>query len=186
MANLAHDPACHVFRLANCSMASYVLSVAGPGVRLAPSPSPYPTWRCPGQAGIRFGSSNIALPPGNHVHQPGMHHWRSNLRVQDSTMTNEIWKFDKRFYTDAKDALKVPKLPLPPPFNESETLKVHDGTPWTKNLHGTMTLTPSGLQAVQKRVVAVQGMWKQCPEVCGSSAKGDAWCGAGLPLACCR
>ena len=49
----------------------------------------------------------------------------------------QIWKFDKRFYTDAKDALKIPRIPLPPPWEDGWTMQ--DGMPFTQDLHVTMS-----------------------------------------------
>ena len=39
-----------------------------------------------------------------------MYHYTWGVIVKDKTGT-EIWKFDKRFYTDAKDALLVGPIP---------------------------------------------------------------------------
>jgi|MesohylFT_1024984.scaffolds.fasta_scaffold687959_1 hypothetical protein len=56
--------------------------------------------------------------------------------VKDSA-GEEWWKWDKRFYTDANDALKVPLLKLPPPLIDG--LKMHDGMPFTQDLHNVLT-----------------------------------------------
>jgi hypothetical protein len=56
--------------------------------------------------------------------------------VKDSA-GKEWWKWDKRFYTDANDALKVPLLKLPPPLIDG--LKMQDGMPFTQDLHNVLT-----------------------------------------------
>ena len=43
-----------------------------------------------------------------------MYHYTWGVIVKDKTGT-EIWKFDKRFYTDAKDALLVGPIPQAQP-----------------------------------------------------------------------
>ncbi|MEW5298276.1 MAG: hypothetical protein WDW36_001419 [Sanguina aurantia] len=48
----------------------------------------------------------------------------------------EVWKFDKRFYTAADDALKIPLIPLPEPWHEGVLL--HDGNIITKQLQETL------------------------------------------------
>lgn len=78
----------------------------------------------------------ISQPPHDHnLNNATMYHytWGSIFKEGDQ----EIWKFDKRFYTDAKDALKVPKLPLPPPWKEDVFL--HDGMRINKDVHATLT-----------------------------------------------
>mmetsp|Transcript_27021 Transcript_27021/g.59096 ORF Transcript_27021/g.59096 Transcript_27021/m.59096 type:complete len:635 (+) Transcript_27021:187-2091(+) len=83
-------------------------------------------------------STLISQPP----HDSGtgnatMYHYTWGAIIKDDA-GKEFWKFDKRFYTDPKDALKVPRIPVPPTCSR-EGLKVQDGTPFSKQLCETMT-----------------------------------------------
>ncbi|GFH19914.1 uncharacterized protein HaLaN_16946 [Haematococcus lacustris] len=80
----------------------------------------------------------IAQPPHDTLRlNATMYHYTWGSIFKNASTGAEIWKFDKRFYTAADDALKVPLLELPPPWREG--VKLHDGMPITLDLHNTLT-----------------------------------------------
>eukprot|EP00798_Chlamydomonas_sp_ICE-L_P022613 gene22613-29756_t len=77
----------------------------------------------------------IAQPPHDlEPHNASMYHYTWGAIFEDKDK-KEIWKFDKRFYTDPMVALKVPTLPLPPPFFEG--IRLHEGPKAPQNLYDT-------------------------------------------------
>eukprot|EP00877_Chromochloris_zofingiensis_P015145 jgi/Chrzof1/9885/Cz04g19190.t1 len=77
----------------------------------------------------------LSQPPHDHVlGKAAMFHYTWGVIYKKGE--KDIWKFDKRFYTAADDALKVPKLTLPPPFEDGWVLQ--DGTPISRNLNTAM------------------------------------------------
>mmetsp|Transcript_8488 Transcript_8488/g.22730 ORF Transcript_8488/g.22730 Transcript_8488/m.22730 type:complete len:389 (+) Transcript_8488:325-1491(+) len=78
----------------------------------------------------------ISQPPhDHHAYNASMYHYTWGSIYKEGG--KEVWKFDKRFYTAPVDALKVPKLELPPmPWRQG--IFLHDGTPITPDLHATL------------------------------------------------
>lgn len=80
-------------------------------------------------------SKLIAQPPHDlSIGEACMFHytWGSVYKLDGK----EIWHWDKRDYTSAEVALKVPKLPLPPDWKDG--LKLQDGLPISEVLHDTI------------------------------------------------
>jgi len=55
---------------------------------------------------------------------------------KDPATASGIWRWDKRDFTPAEVALKVPTIPLPPPWEQD--LLTHEGHPVSKEMHETL------------------------------------------------
>jgi hypothetical protein len=63
----------------------------------------------------------IVQPPADRsIGDAAMFHytWGSIINEVVAGKTQEVWKFDKRFYTDAALPRRVPPIKPPPPFRE--------------------------------------------------------------------
>lgn len=78
----------------------------------------------------------IAQPPADTKRgNAAMYHytWSPIYSAPNGT---EVFKFDKRIYVKAEDVMKVPKMPIPPPFEEG--WKLQDGVPVTRDMYDTV------------------------------------------------
>lgn len=73
----------------------------------------------------------VQPPADDQLRDAALCHYTWETLVEENG--EEIWIFDKRKYTAAEMELKVPLIPLPPPFRPG--LKLHDGSPYTPKLH---------------------------------------------------
>lgn len=77
-------------------------------------------------------TSLIAQPPHDlYLGNASLTHYTWGVIYHENG--KEIWKFDKRFYTDPKHALRVPQFPMPPEWREG--IKLQDGLPVGRDLH---------------------------------------------------
>ncbi|KAL4451270.1 hypothetical protein ABPG77_009342 [Micractinium sp. CCAP 211/92] len=90
-------------------------------------------------------SITMIQPPADHrlgkAHL--MHYtWGSVFNAPNGT---KVWEFDKRYYTEPKHEKTLPKLPVPPPFEEG--WKLQDGVAITKDLYDTLVLMINTMNA---------------------------------------
>lgn len=81
----------------------------------------------------------ISQPPHDlTLGNASMYHYTWGIIYKEDNKDNkeDLWKFDKRFYTDYKDSLKVPKLALPPLWHDG--IKLQDGLKVGYTLHKTV------------------------------------------------
>jgi hypothetical protein len=89
-------------------------------------------------------SVTMIQPPADHKLGKAhlMHYtWGPQFKKGDTL----VWEFDKRKYTEPKHEKELPKLPLPPPFEEG--WKLQDGIPVTRDLYDTLVLMISTMNA---------------------------------------
>lgn len=79
-------------------------------------------------------SKLISQPPADsHLGEAAMFHYTWGTVWSDET-GKEVWKFDKRFYTDANLEIDTPMIPMPPSWDSARVLKQQDGIPVTEKL----------------------------------------------------
>lgn len=79
-------------------------------------------------------STLISQPPADSVlGDAAMFHYTWGTIWSDEN-GREVWKFDKRFYTDANLEIETPIIPLPPAWDPVRRLKQQDGIPVTEQL----------------------------------------------------
>mmetsp|Transcript_4490 Transcript_4490/g.7562 ORF Transcript_4490/g.7562 Transcript_4490/m.7562 type:complete len:426 (-) Transcript_4490:524-1801(-) len=80
----------------------------------------------------------IVQPPADQVfHNAAFCHYTWGATYINST-DGQVWKWDKREYTEPKYALKVPQIPMPPHPFQPNTWRLQDKMPVTADLHATM------------------------------------------------
>jgi len=80
----------------------------------------------------------IAQPPADRtIGNAAMFHYTWGAIYNDST--HQVFRWDKRDYTDIKHALKPMAIPLPPDHWEPGKWHLQDRLPVTKDLHETLT-----------------------------------------------
>mmetsp|Transcript_4256 Transcript_4256/g.12271 ORF Transcript_4256/g.12271 Transcript_4256/m.12271 type:complete len:438 (-) Transcript_4256:1868-3181(-) len=76
----------------------------------------------------------ITQPPADQeLGEAAMFHYTWGTIWTDASGA-EVWKFDKRFYTDANLELEVPLIPMPPQLDPAKKLKQQDSQPVTQKL----------------------------------------------------
>lgn len=74
------------------------------------------------------------LPPDKVLGEAHAFHYTLNTWFQDLE-GNDVWKYDKRFYTSEKDATNVPLIPMPPPYPGKGKWKFLEGNPVTEETY---------------------------------------------------